>query len=83
MKLPSAWVAASFGAPAVEPKTDKKEVTARIDMSAEVVGRGLCPECKHPMIRTIADGVPVMACVADRISLPIENTDAQDQGNPG
>lgn len=46
-------------------------VTARIDMSADVAGAGLCPECRKPMERSHANGVPVLTCDAHRICIPI------------
>src|SRR5476651_1396482 len=45
LKLPKAWVTAG--------KKDTKKVEARIDMSAEVAGQGLCPDCRAPMERAI------------------------------
>jgi hypothetical protein len=63
MKMPNQWSA------------EKKptQVNARLDMSAEVLGKGLCPECKNPMKRAMAGEIPVMVCAADRIALPLEN----------
>lgn len=61
-KLPRAWI---------EANTTKKEVSARVDMSADVAGKGLCPECKTPMEVVMAGTNKVWACVAHRISLPI------------
>lgn len=48
-------------------------VTARIDMSAEVAGRGMCPECKKPMTVVVSGTSKMWACAADRISLPVPN----------
>lgn len=45
-------------------------VTARINMSADVAGAGLCPECREPMEATFAAGHPVWSCKVDRISIP-------------
>lgn len=61
----------------------KKPVTARIDMSAEVAGAGMCPECRKPMVRMMANGHPVLTCMQDRITLPIQdeaNDSAQQVG---
>ncbi len=55
----------------LEKYTEKKAVSARVDMSAEVVGRGLCPECKKPMAVVMAGEAKVWACAADRISIPV------------
>jgi len=65
MKYPEKWLTAG-----VKPV---KEVTARIDMSPEVAGKGLCPECKQPMTIAVAGGVRVWACANDRIALPLPN----------
>lgn len=48
-----------------------KKVESRIDMSAEVAGRGLCPECKKPMILALAGPSTMWVCEADRISIPV------------
>lgn len=50
-----------------------EQVTARIDMSADVAGAGLCPECKQPMEKTHANGMPVLACQPCRITIPIKD----------
>ena len=47
------------------------EVNARINMSADVAGAGLCPECRKPMEKAFASGIPVYRCTADRIALPV------------
>lgn len=62
MKLPKAWIQA--GAP-------KAKVTARIDMSAEVAGKGLCPECRQSMVEAYANGHKVLVCDEDRIVIPV------------
>jgi hypothetical protein len=49
------------------------KVTARIDMSAEVAGKGMCPECRKPMTVVNAGATRMWACVADRISFPVPN----------
>jgi len=63
LKLPKAWVTAG--------KKDTKKVEARIDMSAEVAGQGLCPDCRAPMERAITNGIEVHVCHPDRIAIPI------------
>jgi hypothetical protein len=68
--FPQAFLNAS--ATKTEAKKDTKDaVTARIDMSADVAGAGLCPECRKPMERSHANGIPVMTCDAHRIAIPI------------
>lgn len=63
MKMPSGWVNAGI----------KKEVKAKLDMSAEVAGQGLCPECKKPMTKMLANGHEVVVCHEDRIALPLKD----------
>jgi hypothetical protein len=48
----------------------QRQVTARIDMSAEVAGAGLCPECRTPMEAAHANGIPVLICRNHRIAIP-------------
>lgn len=48
-----------------------KKVTARIDMSAEVAGAGLCPECRKPMAKAFANSIEVFVCHEDRIAIPV------------
>lgn len=59
-KMPKAWLQAGA-----------QKVTARIDMSAEVAGKGLCPECRQPMHPAIVNGHASIVCDADRIVLPV------------
>lgn len=84
-KTPKAWTQA--GTKKVEAST---KVTARIDMSAEVAGAGLCPECRRPMEEGYANGVLVKVCHADRIAIPMPDpveaspdADALAQVTPG
>lgn len=52
--------------------TEVTEVTARIDMSVDVAGRGLCPACRQPMTSGFrANGHNVMVCMRDRIAIPM------------
>jgi hypothetical protein len=46
-------------------------VEARINMSAEVAGAGLCPECQKPMERSHANGIAVLTCDLHRIAIPV------------
>jgi len=48
-------------------------VKARVDMSAEVAGAGLCPDCRKPMIPSHANGHPVLSCTACRIVIPVKD----------
>jgi hypothetical protein len=66
MKVPAAW----NSAPAPSTVTAKKKVEARIDMSTEVAGAGLCPDCKQPMTPMVAGGVDTVTCMDCRIALP-------------
>lgn len=75
MKLPQDWIAA--GTPVTA--TASAKVTARINMSADVVGRGLCPECRKPMQVVTAGAHKVWACTADRVALPLPNEMLDEQ----
>lgn len=66
--MPSAFVQAGTKS-LVEAASDKVE--ARINMSAEIAGVGLCPECHKPMERSHANGIPVFTCDQHRIAIPI------------
>lgn len=73
-KIPSAWQVTAGS------KT-KKEVTARIDMSAEVAGQGLCPECRQEMESAVVDDSDVLVCMKDRIVLPTKDEDHEDESS--
>lgn len=64
--MPEAFVNA--GEKKIEASAEKVE--ARINMSAEVAGAGLCPECGKPMERSHANGIPVLTCDVHRIAIP-------------
>jgi len=68
MKLPQAFLRAG-----VTKTKAKEKVQARINMSAEVAGAGLCPECQKPMNRAMANGYPVLVCNEHRIALPVSD----------
>lgn len=72
MKMPQAW------AKPVQVQASV-EVKAEIDMSAEVAGQGLCPDCKAPMQEVLVDGKPVLACMSDRIVLLPKNDETPPQ----
>lgn len=67
MKMPQDWNAAGTKI------TAGTQVEAKIDMSADVVGKGLCPECKKPMVKAFVGTHQAWTCVADRVALPVEN----------
>lgn len=69
MKFPKQWVEAK---PSAKKVTAKKQsmVRAKIDMSAEVAGKGLCPECHEPMQEVWANGIKCLCCLNCRIALP-------------
>ncbi len=68
-KVPKAWTK-------LEAKTRTK-VEARIDMSAEVAGAGLCPDCRKPMDRAWTNGIDCYVCHADRIAIPVPDSEAR------
>lgn len=63
MKMPKAWIEAS----------NKSKVKAKVDMSAEVAGAGLCPVSGKPMEQMFANGHPVLCSMSERIVLPVRN----------
>lgn len=71
-KLPQAWIMAGL--------KGKEKVEARIDMSADVVGRGNCPECRQPMQVVTVAGTKMWACAADRITIPMPNDNETQSG---
>jgi len=60
------------------------KLTAKLDMSAEVAGKGMCPDCKRPMIVAMIGNVPSWSCEHDRISLPLpDDHEYFSTGNQG
>lgn len=58
----------------VEAQVDNSnKVVARIDMSEEVAGAGLCPECRKKMVEVMVNDVPMLACHEHRIVLPYKD----------
>lgn len=82
MKMPSAW-AESSSKPSAASKQSKltasTQVKARIDMSEERAGKGLCPECGKPMQRVFANNIPCLCCMEDRIVLPIADSEVEQE----
>lgn len=80
MRMPQAYLKASATKTEAKRKLEaavEKEptkVSARIDMSAEVAGQGMCPECRKPMVLMMANGHPVHTCMEDRITIPVQDT---------
>lgn len=82
MKLPREWtqqgVIKQYGISRAVTAMGKK-VTARIDMSEDVAGAGLCPECKEEMQPMIANGINCLCCMNCRIVLPQKTADAEKE----
>lgn len=81
--LPKAWRDAGSQPKAVTAApTEPNAITARVNMSEDIVGLGYCPVCQKPMTSGfIANGHPVQVCLQDRIALPLPNTvQPQSQG---
>lgn len=78
-KLPAAWLEAGQTKTPVTAKG--KQVTARIDMSDEVAGAGLCPDCRKPMEKVFASGIGALVCMHDRITLPMPDSGEVEQLN--
>jgi hypothetical protein len=73
MKLPQAWTNAGQ-----QSAVTANKVEARVDMSADVAGKGKCPVCQRPMEDVVISGSRMWACASDRITLPIPD---EDHGN--
>ncbi len=75
LKVPQAWIGAKLVSPIEDAPTEDQpvEVKARVDMSENVAGKGLCPECRQPMQIAQCGPSASWVCAADRISLPIPN----------
>jgi hypothetical protein len=75
LKVPGAWLSAKVSARTIEAASiaETSRIDAKISMSEEIAGKGLCPECKLPMIEAVAGNSLSWVCVADRISLPKPN----------
>lgn len=89
MRMPQAYMNASATKTEAKRKLEaaqqsKTQVKARIDMSAEVAGAGMCPECRTPMVKMMANGHPVLTCMNDRITIPIQDeaNDSTQQVGP-
>ena len=68
MKIPQAY--SSAGSPVQPTRVGATKVEARIDMSAEVAGQGLCPDCRKPMVEMEAGPCTTLTCMSCRIALP-------------
>lgn len=88
--MPKAWITAGVKAATdAKPKIvstaknhviSTSKIEARIDMSEGVAGAGLCPDCKRPMERAMANGIDTYVCHSDRISIPVPDAaSAEDQ----
>jgi len=80
VRIPQAFAAPSK----LQASSDtSKTVTAKIDMSAEVAGQGLCPDCQSPMEEVFLDEDPVISCIPCRIVLPIKDAETVDEATDG
>ncbi|EMI5828533.1 TPA: hypothetical protein ACP7Q5_004995 [Escherichia coli] len=70
-QLPQSFIRAGVTRTQIAAAAATNKVEARINMSADVAGAGLCPECRKPMERSNANGFPVMICEAHRIAIPM------------
>ncbi len=75
MKMPAAWSSAPTAQSKQQAKASKEatKVTARIDMSEEVAGAGLCPDCRQPMQPMMAGEIETLTCMPCRISIPTKD----------
>lgn len=67
--MPKAWTQVE-AKKSITASNGKHKIGAKINMSAEHAGQGLCPDCGKPMNETYASDVPVISCFPCRISLP-------------
>lgn len=74
MKLPQAWT--TTASTKVEAKT---AVNARINMSEEIAGAGLCPDCQKPMGLSVANNIQVKACHSCRIVVPLPDSEIKEE----
>ena len=83
-RFPGQWLRASVTKTELVAKIEKvpTDIRARIDMSAEVAGAGLCPECRKPMTRSTASGIPILVCMEDRIAIPIADESEEPEKDP-
>lgn len=78
MKMPKSWVATQQSTKSIASNAKlsaKKQIKARIDMSEDIAGKGLCPECGKPMTHVFANTIPCLCCFEDRIVLPIADSE--------
>lgn len=52
-----------------EMELAKANLTARV----ENLEYNICPLCKYPMKESTANGIPVLACLPDRVVMPMKN----------
>jgi hypothetical protein len=79
MKMPSEWAESKSIASKPSKVTASTQVKARIDMSEERAGKGLCPECGKPMQRVFANNIPCLCCMEDRIVLPLADSEIEQE----
>lgn len=68
LKIPQAFLGASSA-----PDSAKVAIEAKLDMSAEVAGEGICPACNSPMERVFLEKGEVYTCIPCRVVLPIKD----------
>jgi len=64
--VPSAWLTAGT-------RVEAAGTRLITDMSADVVGQGLCPVTKQPMVKMYANGHPCMVSMDAMVCLPIKD----------
>jgi hypothetical protein len=72
LKLPSGWETPVQISAKKTPVVADGAVTmpGRINMSAEIAGKGLCPDCNQAMSKAIANEHEVYECAPCRIAIP-------------
>jgi uncharacterized protein (UPF0212 family) len=72
LKIPQAFLGAS-NTPVADEAPKKTVLEAKLDMSAEVAGEGVCPACNSPMERVFLEKGEVYTCIPCRVVLPIKD----------
>lgn len=83
LKLPSAWLnKPQTTTKLTKANTRPTQVKAKLDMSEDVAGQGLCPDCKKQMERIIVNDHPTMTCMNCRICMPINDSQLELENTP-
>lgn len=79
MRMPEDWNSSPKKDSDFKQLTASTQIKARIDMSENRAGKGLCPECGKPMQRVFANNIPCLCCMEDRIVLPLPDSEVEQE----